>query len=327
MTTYAATLESIRDAMRRVAPHIHRTPVLCCATISRLAGRDLRFKCENFQKVGAFKFRGACNAVFKLPESAARRGVVTHSSGNHAQAMALAARLRGIPAHIVMPTNAPAVKREAVEGYGGIVYPCKPTLADREATADRVVRDTGGTLIPPFNHPDVIAGQGTISIEFLQQCPDLAAIICPVGGGGLLSGVTIAAKALVPTIRIIAAEPANADDAARSKSTGSIQPVAEAATIADGLRTSLGDLTFPVVRDLVDEVVTVSEDEIIDAMKLVFERAKLVIEPSSAVAVAVALANRSSILATLNGPVGVILGGGNVDLNALPWLRSAAPGA
>ena len=317
--TYAASIDSVREAMRRIAPHAHRTPVMSCSTISRLANLDLRFKCENFQKVGAFKFRGACNAVFKLSEADARRGVVTHSSGNHAQALALAARLRGIPAHIVMPRNAPSVKREAVEGYGGIVYPCEPTVADREATADRVCRDTGGTLIPPYNHPDVIAGQGTISVELLEQCPELQAIVVPIGGGGMISGVAIAAKAIRPSIRIVAAEPMNADDAARSKSVGSIQPISKATTIADGLRTSLGDLTFPVVRDLVDEVATVSEEEIVRAMRLVFERAKLVIEPSAAVGVAVTLSKRSRVLTSLDGPVGVVLCGGNVDLDALPW--------
>ncbi len=317
---YAATIDSIRDAARRIAPHAHRTPVVTCTALSALAGRDLRFKCENLQKVGAFKFRGACNAVFKLSDAVAKRGVVTHSSGNHAQALALAARMRGIPAHIVMPRNAPAVKREAVEGYGGIVYPCEPTVADREATADRVVAETGGTLIPPYNHPDVIAGQGTIGLEFLEACPDLAVLIVPVGGGGMISGVAIAAKSLKPSIRVVAAEPANADDAARSKSLGSIQPVSKETTIADGLRTSLGELTFPVVRDLVDEVATVSEEEIVKAMRLVFERAKLVIEPSAAVGVAVALAKRSSVLAAVDGPVGIVLCGGNVDLDALPWL-------
>ncbi|MFO0827916.1 MAG: pyridoxal-phosphate dependent enzyme [Phycisphaerales bacterium] len=316
---YAATIDTIRDAARRIAPHAHRTPVVTCAALSALADADLRFKCENFQKVGAFKFRGACNAVFKLSDAQAKRGVVTHSSGNHAQALALAARLRGIPAHIVMPRNAPAVKREAVEGYGGIVYPCEPTVADREATADRVVRETGGTLIPPYNHPDVIAGQGTIALEFLEQCPDLGAIVVPIGGGGMISGVAIAAKALKPSIRVVAAEPENADDAARSKELGAIQPVSSRTTIADGLRTSLGELTFPVVRDLVDEVVTVTEDEIVRAMRLVFERAKLVIEPSAAVGVAVALSKRSTALRSANGPIGIVLCGGNVDLDALPW--------
>lgn len=320
--SYAASIETIRDAARRIAPHAHRTPVVTCSALSLLAGRDLRFKCENFQKVGAFKFRGACNAVFKLSDADAKRGVVTHSSGNHAQALALAARIRGIPAHIVMPTNAPSVKREAVAGYGGIIYSCEPNVADREATANRVVRDTGGTLIPPYNHPDVIAGQGTIALEFLEQNPDLAAIVVPIGGGGMISGVAIAAKALKPSICVIAAEPANADDAARSKRKGSIEPISSATTIADGLRTSLGELTFPVVRDLVDEVVTVSEDEIVKAMRLVFERAKLVIEPSAAVGVAVALSRRSAMINAHDGPIGVILCGGNVDLDALPWVTA-----
>lgn len=320
MMAYATTLDEIRAAARRIAPHAHKTPVVTCTALSRLAGRDLRFKCENLQKVGAFKFRGACNAVFRLSDAAARRGVVTHSSGNHAQALALAARLRGIPAHIVMPRNAPGVKREAVEGYGGIVYPCEPTVADREATADRVVHETGGTLIPPYNHPDVIAGQGTIALEFLEQCPDLRTLVVPIGGGGMISGVAIAAKAISPSIRVIAAEPANADDAARSKRAGSIQPIASTETIADGLRTSLGTLTFPVVRDLVDEVVTVSEEAIVRAMRLMFERAKLVIEPSAAVGVAVALSERGR---SLDEPVGVVLCGGNVDLDALPWLTAS----
>lgn len=319
-TAYAATLDSIREAARRIKPHAHRTPVMTCSTLSDRAGLDLRLKCENFQKVGAFKFRGACNAVFRLSDSEARRGVVTHSSGNHAQALALAARIRGIPAHIVMPRNAPAVKREAVEGYGGIVYPCEPTVADREATADRVRAETGATLIPPYNHPDVIAGQGTIALEFLEQCPDLAALIVPIGGGGMISGVAIAATSLRPSIAVIAAEPALADDAARSKASGKIEPISKDITIADGLRTSLGELTFPVVRDLVREVVTVSEAEIVAAMRLVFERAKLVIEPSAAVGVAVALAKRSPALRAVDGPVGIVLCGGNVDLDALPWL-------
>jgi threonine dehydratase/serine racemase len=322
MTRHAADLLAIRAAARRIAPHAHRTPVYRCASIARRAGLDLRFKCENFQRVGAFKFRGACNAVFSLSDAVARRGVVTHSSGNHAQALALAASLRGIAAHIVMPTNAPAVKRAAVEGYGGIVYPCAPTVAAREAEANRVVAETGGTLIPPYDHADVIAGQGTVALEFLEQEPDLAAIVVPIGGGGLISGIAIAAKSIKPSIRIVAAEPANADDAARSKAAGSIQPIAPTTTIADGLRTSLGALTFPVVRDLVDEVATVSEEEIVAAMRLVFERAKLVIEPSAAVGVAVALAGRSTALRDIAGPVGVVLCGGNVDLDALPWTKA-----
>lgn len=322
VSRYAADLDAIRSAARRIAPHAHRTPVHRCASIARRAGLDLRFKCENFQRVGAFKFRGACNAVFSLPEAEVRRGVVTHSSGNHAQALALAASLRGIPAHIVMPRNAPEVKRSAVEGYGGRIYPCEPSVEAREEMAERVVRETGGTLIPPYNHPDVIAGQGTVALELLEQEPDLAAIVVPVGGGGLLSGIAIAAKGIRPSIRIVAAEPMNADDAARSKASGSIQPVSASTTIADGLRTSLGSLTFPVVRDLVDEVVTVSEEEIVAAMRLVFERAKLVIEPSAAVGVAAVLARRSTSLRALAGPVGIILCGGNVDLDRLPWIAS-----
>src|SRR5207248_506588 len=216
MTPYAVDLDAIRQAAARLAGRAHRTPVETCATLDRLAGRRLFFKCEHLQKAGAFKFRGAMNAVLRLPEESAARGVVTHSSGNHAQALALAARLRGIPAHIVMPSTAQAVKRRAVEEYGGRVTLCEPTLQAREATAAAVQAQTGATLIHPYDHPDVIAGQGTVALELLEQVPDLDAIVTPVGGGGLLSGVCVAARALKPALRVFAAEPAGADDAARS---------------------------------------------------------------------------------------------------------------
>jgi len=318
------TLADIREAHDRIRDLVHRTPVLTCETLDARAGNDagprhLRFKCENFQKVGAFKFRGACNAVFKLDDVSARRGVVTHSSGNHAQALALAARLRGISARIVMPNNSPQVKVNAVRSYGAEIIFCEPTQAAREAAANAAVATTGGTLIPPYDHPDVIAGQGTIALEFLEQCPDLEAIIVPVGGGGMISGVAIAAKAVRPSIRVIGAEPAGADDAFRSKRSGTRQPPPAAETIADGLRTGLGDLTWPVVRDLVDEIITVEEQSIVEAMRLVFERMKVVIEPSAAVGVAVALDRRFSARSGLS-PTGVILCGGNVDLDRLPWM-------
>lgn len=313
------SLSHIRAAADRIRPYATRTPVLTSSTLDGMAGRRLVFKCELFQKVGAFKFRGACNAVMRLDDDVAARGVVTHSSGNHAQALALAAKLRGIPADIVMPDNSPRVKVAAVEGYGARIHFCAPTQAARETMADELVRRTGGALIPPYDHPDVIAGQGTIALELLDDEPELDAIIVPVGGGGMISGVTIAAKALRPGIAVIGAEPAGADDAARGKRSGTRQPPPAAATIADGLRTGLGDLTWPVVRDLVDDVYTVDEPEIVSAMRTVWERMKLVIEPSAAVGVAVAL---SRAFRDRPGPerVGVILCGGNVDLDALPWM-------
>src|SRR5579875_524694 len=286
MPPFAVDIADIQQARQRLAGRAHRTPVMTCTTLDRMAGRALFFKCEQFQKAGAFKFRGACNAVLRLPPETAARGVVTHSSGNHAQALALAAALRGIPAHLVMPRNASPVKRRAVEKYGGRVIECEPTLAARETTAAAVLAETGATLVPPYNHPDVIAGQGTIALELLEQVPQLDAVVVPIGGGGLMAGVTIAAKAMMPNIRVFAAEPAGADDAARSKGAGEFVPQTAPRTIADGLRTSLGELTWPVLRDQVERVITVTDEEIVAAMRLAWERAKLLIEPSSAVAVA-----------------------------------------
>jgi threonine dehydratase len=323
MTTYAADLRDVRAAAGRIAGLAHRTPVLTCATLDRLAGRSLFFKCEQFQKAGAFKFRGACNAVAKLAPEVAARGVVTHSSGNHAGALALAARLRGIPAHVVMPRNASPVKRRAVEEYGGRVVPCEPTLSVREEAAAAVLAETGATLIPPYNHPDVIAGQGTAALELLDEVPGLEAVVAPVGGGGLVSGVCVAAKGLNPGLRVFAAEPAGADDAARSKAAGRFLPQTGPRTVADGLLTSLGDLTWPFVRDQVERVITVTEEEIVGAMRLAWERAKLLIEPSSAVAVAAVLSDEFRALAGLRR-VGVILSGGNVDLDRLPWSPRAS---
>ena len=315
---YAANLQAIRDAAGRIQGRAHRTPVATCATLDRLAGRALFFKCEHLQKAGAFKFRGACNAVMRLSPEQAARGVVTHSSGNHAQALALAARMRGIPAHIVLPRTAAAVKRRAVEEYGGRVIECEPTLAGRETTAAAVLAETGGTLLPPYNHPDIIAGQGTAALELLEQVPDLDAVIAPVGGGGLLSGVCIAAKSLLPGIKVFAGEPAGADDAARSKAAGRLIPQTSPQTIADGLLTSLGELTWPVIREEVDAIVLAREEEIIAAMRLAWERAKLLIEPSSAVALAAVLSDQFRNVPGLRR-VGVILSGGNVSLDRLPW--------
>jgi threonine dehydratase/serine racemase len=315
---YATTLDDVRAAADRIRPYAHRTPVVTCATLDAIAGRSLFLKCENLQKVGAFKFRGACNAVMKLPPDVAARGVATHSSGNHAQGLALAARLRGIPAHIVMPVTSAAIKRCAVEGYGARVVPCEPNLESRETTAAAVVAETGATLVPPFDHPDVIAGQGTMALELLEDVSDLDAIVAPIGGGGMISGVTLAATSLKPGIRVIGAEPAGADDAARSKAAGRFIPQTAPRTIADGLLTSLGQLTWPVVRDLVERVVTVEDAEIVAAMRLVWERTKMIVEPSSAVAVAAVLSSGFRGLPGI-ARVGVVLSGGNVDLERLPW--------
>jgi len=316
--SYAATLDDIRAAAQRIQGYAHVTPVMTCRTLDRLADRSLFFKCEQFQKVGAFKFRGACNAVGRLRADVAARGVVTHSSGNHAQALALAARLLGIAAHIVMPSNAAAVKRRAVEEYGASIIECAPTLAARETTAAAVVTQTGATLIHPYDHPDIIAGQGTTALELLDQVGSLDAIVAPVGGGGLLSGICIAAKGVAPSTAIFAAEPAGADDAARSKAAGHPIPQTNPQTIADGLLTSLGTMTWPIIRDYTERVVTVSEAEIVAAMHLAWERAKLLIEPSAAVALAAVLTDEFKRLRGLDR-VGIVLSGGNVDLHHLPW--------
>jgi threonine dehydratase len=285
-------------------------------SLNHKVGAQVFLKCENLQKVGAFKFRGACNAVYSLSEVEAAKGVVTHSSGNHAQALALAARMRGIPAYIVMPNNAPAVKKNAVAGYGGIITFCEPTLQARESTMERIRLDTGATVVHPYNDERVIAGQGTAVLELLEEIPDLDVVITPVGGGGLLSGTAIAATSTKPGLRVIAGEPENADDAFRSLQEHRIVPSVNPKTIADGLLTSLGDLTYPIIKAHVEQIVTVSEQGIIDAMKFVWERAKIVIEPSAAVAVGV-LWEKKIDLSKLK--VGVILSGGNVDLGKLPW--------
>jgi threonine dehydratase/serine racemase len=315
---YAADLSAVREAAARIAGIAHRTPIATCATLDRLAGRRLFFKCEQLQRSGSFKFRGAMNAVAKLAPDEASRGVVTHSSGNHGQALALAARSRGISAWIVMPEDAAAPKRAAVQEYGGHAVFCEPTLEARDATARRLVAETGGVGVPPFDHPDVIAGQGTVALELLDQVPDLDAIVAPVGGGGLVSGIALAARELSPGLRILAAEPRAADDAARSKALGRIVPQGSARTVADGLVTSLGELTWPVIRDCVERVTTVGEDEIVRAMRLLWERAKLLVEPSAAVAFAALLTDELRGLPGVER-VGVVLSGGNVDLERLPW--------
>lgn len=313
---YAVSIDDVLAARERIAPWARRTPTLRSESIDALAGRRLHFKAEPFQRTGSFKFRGATNAVRSLDDAAAARGVATHSSGNHAQALALAARVRGIPAHIVMPSNAPSVKRAAVEAYGGLVTTCEPTLAAREAGLAQIVATTGAVAIPPFDHPMVIAGQGTIACEILEDVPDVDTIVAPVGGGGMVGGIAIATRALSPRTRVIAAEPAGAADAALSKRTGVRQPMVSPRTIADGLRTSLGELTFPILRDLVDEVIVVEEDEIVAATRLVWERLKVVIEPSAGVGVAAVLRSETRARREL-GSVAVVLCGGNVDVSAL----------
>ena len=312
------TIAEVRAAAERIGPFAHRTPVLTCASLDAMTGAALFFKCENFQRVGAFKFRGAANAVLSLGDEEARRGVATHSSGNHAAALALAARLRGVPAHVVMPRTARAVKRAAVAGYGARIVSCEPTLAARETALAEVVAATGATMVHPYNDARVIAGQGTAALELFEQVPGLDVVMAPVGGGGLLSGTAIAVAGVSPGTRVIGAEPAAADDAFRSLREGHIVPSVDPRTIADGLLTSLGALTFAVIREHVCEIVTVSEDAIVAAMRHTWERMKIVIEPSSAVPLAALL---EGTLAVAGRRVGIILSGGNVDLGDLPWGR------
>jgi threonine dehydratase len=310
------TLTDIQQAAERIGPYVHRTPVLTNQSLNQQVRAQVYLKCENMQKVGAFKFRGACNAVYSLSDEDAKRGVCTHSSGNHAQALALAARMRGIPAYIVMPNNAPQVKQAAVSAYGGQITFCEPTLEARESTLKTIRLDTAANLVHPYNDERVITGQGTATLELLEDVPDLDVIITPVGGGGLLSGTAIAATESKKGIRVIAGEPEMADDAYRSLQAGKIVPSVNPKSIADGLLSSLGTLTFPIICERAEQIVTVSERGIIDSMKFVWERAKLVIEPSAAVAVGV-LWEKKIDLSDLK--VGVILSGGNVDLSRLPW--------
>ena len=303
-------------AKARVNRWAARTPVLTCGSIDEIAGCSIAFKCENFQKVGAFKFRGATNAVFSLGDEEARRGVATHSSGNHAQALALAARNRGIDAHVVMPTTSAATKRAAVEGYGAKVIDCAPTLEARETTLDEVVERTGATFIHPYDDYRIIAGQAGAAMELLEERPDLEILMAPVGGGGLLAGTALAGAFFSKGAKVIAAEPEEADDAYRSMEKGEIVPSVNPDTIADGLLTSLGTRNFPIIRQHVDRIVTVSDEEIARAMRLVWERMKTIIEPSSAVPLAAILEGKVD---AAGKAVGIIVSGGNVDLDRLPW--------
>ena len=312
----AVDLAAVRAAHARIRPHVHRTPMLTSRSLDAAMGATLFFKCENLQKVGAFKARGACNAVFSLDDAEARRGVITHSSGNHGAAVAWAAARRGIPAWVVMPENSAEVKKAAVQGLGAAVRYCAPTLAARDTTCAAVQAETGALLIHPFDDWRVIAGQGTAALELLEEIPDLDAILTPVGGGGLLSGTAIAARAIKPSIAVYGAEPAGADDAWRSLQSGHIVPQTDPRTIADGLRSSLGVKTFAVLSKLVDAIGTTSEPAIVQAMRLAWEKLKLIIEPSSAVPLAALLERK---LPVAGRRVGIVISGGNVDLDRLPW--------
>jgi threonine dehydratase len=312
----AVDLAAIHAAHARIRSHVQRTPVLTSRSLDAVAEATLFFKCENLQKVGAFKARGACNAVFSLDNAEARRGVVTHSSGNHGAAVAWAAARRGIPAWVVMPENSAEIKKAAVQGLGATVRFCAPTLEARDTTCAAVLAETGAVLVHPYDDWRVIAGQGTAALELLEEIPDLDAIITPVGGGGLLSGTAIASRGMKPSIRIYGAEPAGADDAWRSLQSGRIVPQTDPRTIADGLRSSLGVKTFAVLSTLVDAIGTTSEEAIVQAMRLTWDKLKLVIEPSAAVPLA-ALIERKLPVAGLR--VGIVVSGGNVDLDRLPW--------
>jgi threonine dehydratase len=314
--TVLPNYSDIEKTHERIRPYIHRTPVLTSQSINQIVGAELFFKCENFQKVGAFKFRGACNSVFSLTPEEARNGVCTHSSGNHAAALALAARMRGIPAYIVMPENAPEIKKIAVAGYGAQITFCTPTLEARESTLKKVAEATGATEIHPYNYFNVVCGQGTAAKELIEEIGNLNVVIAPVGGGGLLSGTAISTRALLPEATVIAAEPAGADDAFRSFYSKSLQPSVSPKTIADGLLTSLGSLTFPIILNNVDQIVTVSEESIIAAMRMIWERMKIIVEPSSAVPLAAILEKKVD---AEGKKVGIILSGGNVDLGKLPF--------
>jgi len=314
------SLADIRQAHERIEPFIHRTPVWTSATINRMSGGEIFFKCENFQKAGAFKIRGASNAVLSLNDDDAKRGVATHSSGNHAAALALAAQWRGIPAYVVMPETAPHVKKLAVAGYGAEILFCKPTLEARERALAEVVARTGAAFVHPYNDLRVITGQGTAAVELCEQAHGLDLVVAPVGGGGLLSGTAVAVSLVSPGAEVIAAEPERADDAYRSLKSGRIVPSLHPNTIADGLLTSLGDLTFPIIQRRVRDIVLVSEEAIVEAMRCLWERMKIVVEPSGAVPLGAVLSRRLDVKGRR---VGIIVSGGNVDLDRLPWIHKS----
>lgn len=311
------SLDEIQQAHHLIRPFIHRTPVLTCQGINRIVDAEIWFKCENMQKVGAFKARGATNAVRSLDHTLLHRGVATHSSGNHAQALSWAARLAGAKAYIVMPSNSSRVKVEAVKGYGGEITFCEPTLEARETTLAKVIERTGAIEIHPYDNLKIIAGQATATVELLEETGDLEIVMAPVGGGGLLSGTSLGCYYLAPEVRVIAAEPVQADDAFRSFTQKTFVPSVNPDTIADGLRTSLGKLTFPIILAFTDRIVTVREESIISAMRLLWERMKVIVEPSAAVPLAALMEGHEEFRAKR---IGVILSGGNADLEQLPWI-------
>lgn len=309
-------ISDIESAYHLIKLYIHKTPVLTSESVNAILDAELFLKCENFQKVGAFKFRGATNAVLRITEVEAKHGVATHSSGNHAAALALAAKKRGIPAYIVMPENAPGIKKKAVAGYGGIITFCTPTQQAREDTLAQIQKETGAVFVHPYNNFDVICGQGTASLELLEEIANLDIVIAPVGGGGLLSGTATYVKGKNPSIKVFGAEPQNADDAYRSLRDKTIYPSINPKTIADGLLTSLCPLTYEIISEKCDGIFTVTEESIVSAMRMIWERMKIIIEPSSAVPIAAIMQNPDSFR---NKRVGVIISGGNVDLDNLPW--------
>jgi threonine dehydratase len=309
-------LKDVQAAVKRIAPHVHITPMLTSATIDAMLKATVYFKCENFQRGGSFKIRGAINAILQLSEDERARGVITHSSGNFAGALALAASALNTKAYIVMPSNAPSVKRDAVAGYGAQIIDCEPTLKSRESTLIAQQKKKGATFIHPSNDMNVILGHATAVMELAKEAEQLDVVIAPVGGGGLLAGTALAVNHLHYYIETIGAEPFGADDAYLSLKTGKIQPSINPKTIADGLKTQLGDLNFPIIQKLVSKIIRVEETDIIEAMKFIWERMKIVIEPSSAVAVAAMFRNSAEFK---NRKVGVILSGGNVDLSNLPF--------
>lgn len=310
------SFEDVLAAAERICGRVHRTPVMTSRAVDGIAGACLYFKCENLQKVGAFKARGATNAVLSLDDEAAGRGVATHSSGNHAAALAYAAGIRGVPANVVMPSSAPPVKKAAVAGYGALITECEPTLEARETTLDAVVERTGATFIHAYDNPMVIAGQGTASLELITDVPDLDAVIAPVGGGGLMSGTAIAVSSSRPDITLWGSEPMGADDAFRSLRDGTLYPSVKPITIADGLLTSLSDRTFRILSERLEGILTVREETIVQAMRLLWERMKLVVEPSGAVPLAAVLEHPDHFA---DRRVGLIISGGNVELDHLPW--------
>ena len=309
-------LAAIEDAAARIAPHAQKTPVRNSRSIDALAGAEIVFKCENLQRVGAFKFRGASNAVWSLPDDVARRGVATHSSGNHGAALALAARTRGIPAHVVVPQGAVRIKVAAIEAYGATLHRCAPTQAAREAAVERVLAETGATLVHPYTTPAVIAGAGTAAFELIGEVGPLDAVVAPIGGGGLIGGSAIAAHALSPGVRVYAAEPEGAADAYESLRSGERVRELNPDTICDGLRAAIGEINFELLKKYAVTVLPVADSETIAAMRMIFERMKLVVEPSSAIALAAVLKHREHFAGRR---VGIILSGGNVDIDALPW--------